>query len=136
MQGIRNCVQVQYILTCFDALSISNDIIVLIVLICKMTSILDFTSYLSDDERLPPEMFVSAPKSHKINTLSNYEPQLKKRGLIYILIAILFLVYMKVNFAGILNFFFQIYSSVTFSPNPICYHKYVLLTSTCLAVYL
>ena len=45
-----------------------------------MTSILDFTiNYLSDDERLTPEMLVSAPKSHKINTLSNSEQQLKKR---------------------------------------------------------
>ena len=42
---------------------------------------------------------------------------------IYILIAILFLVNMKVNFAAILAFSFQIYSSVTFSPNPLCYHK-------------
>ena len=52
------------------------------------------------------------------------------------LIAILFLVHMKVNFAAILNFFFQIYSAVTFSPNPVCYKKYVILSSTCLAVYL
>ena len=53
-------------------------------------------------------MLVSAPKSHKINKLNNSEPQKKRRGLIYILIAILFLVYMKVNFAAILDFFFQI----------------------------
>ena len=52
-------------------------------------------------------MLVSAPKSHKINKLSNSEPQMKKRGLIYILIAILFLVHMKVNFAAILFFFFS-----------------------------
>ena len=42
-----------------------------------------------------------------------------KKGLIYVLIAILFVVYMKVNFAANLDFSFQIYSSVTFSPNPL-----------------
>ena len=39
------------------------------------------------------------------------------------LIAILFLVHMKVNFAAILIFFFQIDSAVTFSPNPLCIPK-------------
>ena len=58
-----------------------------------MTSILDFTiNYRSDNE-------------HDINKFTNSEPQIKK-SLIYILIAILFLVYMKVNFAAILFFFF------------------------------
>ena len=76
------------------------------------------------------------PQVTKINKLSNSEPQIKKTGLIYILIAILFLVHMKVNFAAILDFFLQIYSAVTFSPNPLCYHKYVISSSTCLAVYL
>ena len=51
------------------------------------------------------KMPVSAPKSYKINKLSNSEPQIKKRGSNYILIAILFIVYMKLNFAAILNFF-------------------------------
>ena len=47
-----------------------------------MTSILDFTkNYRSDDEQLTPEMLVSAPKSHKINKLSNSEPQMKKKRL-------------------------------------------------------
>ena len=59
-----------------------------------------------------------------------------KRGLIYISTAILFLVHMKVNLAAILYFFFQVYSSVTFIPNLLCYHKYVILSSTCLEVYL
>ena len=44
-----------------------------------MTSILDFTkNYRSDDEQQTPEMLVSAPESHKINKLSNSEPQIKK----------------------------------------------------------
>ena len=43
---------------------------------------------------------------------------------------------MKVNFAAILDFFFQIYSSVKFIPNPLCYRKYVILLSTFLAIYL
>ena len=43
-------------------------------------SILDFTkNYRSDDEQWTPEMLVSAPKSHKINILSNSESQIKKR---------------------------------------------------------
>ena len=97
-------------------------------------------NYRPDYEQLTPEMLVSATKSatksHKINKLSNSEPQIKKTGLIYILIAILFLVHMKVNVAAILDFFFQIYSSETFSSNLLCYHKYDILSSTCLAVYL
>ena len=47
----------------------------------------------------------------------------KKRGLIYILIDILFLVHMKVNFPAILDFFIQIYSSVTCISGPPSYHK-------------
>ena len=57
-----------------------------------------------------------------------------KKGIVYILIAIIILVYVKVNFGAISDFFFQIYSSVTFSPNPLCYDKYVILSSTYLAV--
>ena len=34
-----------------------------------------------------------------------------------------------------LDLFFQIYSSVTFSNNALCYYKYVILSSTCLAIY-
>ena len=45
-------------------------------------------------------------------------PEIMKKDLIYISIAILFLVHMKVNFPAILDFFFQIYSSATFIPNP------------------
>ena len=77
--------------------------------------------------------------SHIHTTLLSRELHVElqiKKSLIYTLIAILFLVYMKVNFAAILDFFFQIYTSVTSSPNPLCYHKYVILSSTCLAVYL
>ena len=33
---------------------------------------------MSDDEQLTPEMLVSVPKSHKINKLSNSEPQKKR----------------------------------------------------------
>ena len=45
-----------------------------------MTFISDFTinNYRSDDEHLT-EMFVSPPKSYKINKLRNFEPQIKKR---------------------------------------------------------
>ena len=44
-----------------------------------MVSMLDFTkNYRSDDEQYTPEMLVSPPKSHKINQLSNFEPQIKK----------------------------------------------------------
>ena len=42
-----------------------------------MTSILDFTkNYLSEYEQYTPEMLVSVPKSHKINKLSIFEPQI------------------------------------------------------------
>ena len=80
-------------------------------------------------------MFVSVPKSYKINELSNSVRQMTKRGLTYISIVILFVFYMKVNFAALSDFFFQMYSSLSFIPNPLCYHKYVILSSTCLAVY-
>ena len=32
-----------------------------------------------------------------------------------------------VNFAAISEFFLHIYSLVTFIPNPLCYHKYVII---------
>ena len=100
-----------------------------------MTSILDFT--LNYGWTINTKNACFGPNSHKINKLSYSEPPIKKIiGSIFILIAIMFLVYVKVNFAAILVFFFQIYSSVTFSPNPLCYHKYVIVSSTCLAVYL
>ena len=71
------------------------------------------------------------PQSHtkSINIIEQFRATNKKRGLIYIKIYI-FLVYMKVNFAAILEFFFQIYSSVTFISATLCYHKYIILSST------
>ena len=55
-------------------------------------------------------MFVLAPKSYK-------------KFSIYILIFVLFLVHMKVNFAAMLDFFIQIYSSVTLISGPLSYYK-------------
>ena len=65
-------------------------------------------------------MFVLAPKSlYKLNKLIIQLFEITKSGLTCILIAILFLVQIKVNFAAILDLFFQFYSSVTFIPNPL-----------------
>ena len=48
-----------------------------------MTSIFDFTiNYRSDDEQVTSEMFVLVPKSYKINKLSNFVPQTKKKRFI------------------------------------------------------
>ena len=59
-----------------------------------MTSSLDFMiNYMSDDEHNTSDMFVSASKSYKINKSSNSVPQIKKIGLIYISIAILFFLF-------------------------------------------
>ena len=83
-----------------------------------MTSMLDFTiKYRWDNEQEKSEMFVSAPNSYKINKLSNSEPQIRKWGWNYFLIAILFLVHMEMNFTAIFDFFFHIYSSVMFISN-------------------
>ena len=71
-----------------------------------MASILDFMiNYISDDEQKTSAMFSLTPKSYKINKLSNFEPEIEKRGLIIILIIILLLVHMKLNFAAFFVFF-------------------------------
>ena len=54
------------------------------------------------------------PQVIQNKTIQQFQATEKKRGLICILLVILFLVYMKVNFAAILDFFIQIYSPVTF----------------------
>ena len=55
-----------------------------------------------------------ATKSYKKHKFSNFEPQVQKIGLIYILIAIWNFAHMKVNVAAILDFIIYIYSSATF----------------------
>ena len=79
-------------------------------------------------------MFVSAPKSHKINILSNSMPQIKKRLNLHFDSGFVSCSYESEFHGHFEFFFFQIYWSVTFIPNPLCYHKYVILSSTCLAV--
>ena len=101
-----------------------------------MTPILDFTiNYRSDDEQFTPEMLVSAPKSQKINKLSNSEPQIKKRFNLHFDSHFVSYIY-EDKFRGHFEFFLSNVLALTFSPNPLCYHKYVILSSTYLAVYL
>ena len=85
-----------------------------------MTSILDFTiKYRSDDEQQTSEMFVSTSKSYKIKKIEQFRATNEKRGLIYILF---FFGHVEINVAAILDFFFQILSSVALIPNPLCYY--------------
>ena len=73
-----------------------------------MTSILDFTiSYTLDDGQQTSELFVSAPKSYKINTFSNSVPQIKKVWM-HISIAIIFLVH---NYEGEFRGYFRFFLS-------------------------
>ena len=60
--------------------------------------------------------------------------QTVKRGVIYILIAILFYVHLRVNVAAILDFFFKMYSTVMFILGSLSYYKYGILLSAYLVV--
>ena len=80
-------------------------------------------------------MCVCASKSCKKHKLSNTEPQINKIGLIYILVAFLFYVHMKVSVADILDFFLlNVFVSSLFLHGPLSYYKYAILSSTCVAV--
>ena len=60
------------------------------------------------------------PRSCKNKKSSILVRQIPKKN---ILISILFFVHFSVNFAAILDFFFKMHSSVSFSTGPLIYNK-------------
>ena len=68
-------------------------------------------------------MSASVPQIIKNNILSISVRQTEKRGVIDILIVILFYVHLRVNVAAILNLFFNIYSAVMFILGSLSYYE-------------
>ena len=89
-----------------------------------MTAILDFTiKSRSGKDKYTSDMCASVPKSLKNYILSISVRKTEKIGVIYILIAILFYVHLRVNVAAILDFFFKIHSTVMFILGSLSYYK-------------